>query len=494
MPRVYLIPSEQPNAFATGRNPKNAVVAVTEGLLRYLPREQVKGVLAHEMGHVANRDILVMTIAAMIGAAIAAIANILQFSMFFGGGDDDDNPLGIVGVLAAVIVAPLAAMILQLAVSRQREYLADATAAQYLGEGRPLAEALGTLERGVEAVPMNVNPATESLYIANPLSAAGHVGALLDAPADGRADQASAGARRARTASTTRLDAPMAALAAAQAGSRARAAGAASRAAGRGGGARPVRAAATAARQRRRRARASRGAEGHRRSRTGALLGGDRSGVANAEWWRSRRRSSTASIDLALSWSEQELPERERTKHVHRLHPVSRQVRAAARRGDARALRAPRRAGARPVRRLGDDARAGARVRLRRRRGRHRGVQRAPRLGQDARTRPRVARRGCARGAGSGWPRRPSAPTGFAAEWFAPQAAAELLHFRSLIAEYASQDVLRVVLARAARSARLTTHFDLDFPRAPQQGEYWCHKHRRTCRPVESAASSSLAT
>ena len=161
MPRVFLIPSEQPNAFATGRSPKKAAVAVTEGLLRYLPREQVKGVLAHEMAHVANRDILVTTIAAMIGAAIAAIANILQFSMFFGGGDDEDNnPLGIVGVLVAVIVAPLAAMILQLAVSRQREYLADATAAQYLGEGRPLAEALGTLQRGVEAVPMNVNPAT----------------------------------------------------------------------------------------------------------------------------------------------------------------------------------------------------------------------------------------------------------------------------------------------------------------------------------------------
>ena len=173
MPQVYLIPSEQPNAFATGRNPKNAVIAVTEGLLRYLPRDQVKGVLAHEMGHIANRDILVMTIAAMIGAAIAAIANILQFSMFFGGGDDDDNPLGIVGVLVAVIVAPLAATILQLAVSRQREYLADATAAQYLGEAKPLADALGTLERGVEAVPMNVNPATEALYIANPLRGKG---------------------------------------------------------------------------------------------------------------------------------------------------------------------------------------------------------------------------------------------------------------------------------------------------------------------------------
>jgi heat shock protein HtpX len=173
-PAVYLIPSEQPNAFATGRNPKNAVVAVTEGLLRYLPRDQVKGVLAHEMAHIANRDILVMTIAAMIGAAISAIANILQFQMLFGGGDDEDSgPLGIVGALAAIIVAPLAAMILQLAVSRQREYLADATAAQYLGEGRPLAEALGTLQRGVEAVPMNVNPATEALYIANPLSGRG---------------------------------------------------------------------------------------------------------------------------------------------------------------------------------------------------------------------------------------------------------------------------------------------------------------------------------
>jgi heat shock protein HtpX len=173
MPRLFLVPSEQPNAFATGRSPKKAAVAVTEGLLRYLPREQVKAVLAHEMAHVANRDILVTTIAAMIGAAIAAIANILQFSMIFGGDDDDNNPLGILGVLVAVIVAPLAAMILQLAVSRQREYLADATAAQYLGEGRPLAEALQTLQRGVEAVPMNVNPATEPLYIANPLSGRG---------------------------------------------------------------------------------------------------------------------------------------------------------------------------------------------------------------------------------------------------------------------------------------------------------------------------------
>ena len=174
MPRLYLIPSEQPNAFATGRSPRHSAVAVTEGLLALMPRDQVRGVLAHELAHIRNRDVLVTTIAAMIGAAIAAIANILQFSMFFGGGDDEDNnPLGIIGVLVAVIVAPLAATILQLAVSRQREYLADATAAGYLGEGRPLAEALGTLQRGVEAVPMNVNPATEALYIANPLSKRG---------------------------------------------------------------------------------------------------------------------------------------------------------------------------------------------------------------------------------------------------------------------------------------------------------------------------------
>jgi heat shock protein HtpX len=131
----------------------------------------VKAVLAHEMAHVANRDILVTTIAAMIGAAIAAIANILQFSMLFGGSDEDNGPAGMIGALVAIIFAPLAAMVLQLAVSRQREYLADATAAKYIGEGEPLARALETLKRGTEAIPMQVNPATEAMYIANPLSA-----------------------------------------------------------------------------------------------------------------------------------------------------------------------------------------------------------------------------------------------------------------------------------------------------------------------------------
>jgi heat shock protein HtpX len=178
MPRVYMIPSEQPNAFATGRNPKHAAVAVTQGLLQHLPTDQVRGVLAHELAHVKNRDILVSSIAAMIAASIAAIANILQFSFLFGGGDDDENPLGFIGALATIILAPLAAMLLQLAVSRQREYLADATGARFLGEGKPLADALGTLERGVQAVPMQVNPAMETLYIVNPFSG-GQVASLF---------------------------------------------------------------------------------------------------------------------------------------------------------------------------------------------------------------------------------------------------------------------------------------------------------------------------
>ena len=171
VPRLYLIPSEQPNAFATGRNPQNAAVAVTQGLLNHMPYEQVRGVMAHEFAHIKNRDILVSSIAAMIGAAISMIANILQFQLLFGGGDDEDNPLGAFGAIAAMIVGPIAALLLQMAVSRQREYLADATAARVIGEGRSLANALRTLKMGTEAIPMQVNPATSSLYIANPLAA-----------------------------------------------------------------------------------------------------------------------------------------------------------------------------------------------------------------------------------------------------------------------------------------------------------------------------------
>lgn len=172
VPRLYLIPSQQPNAFATGRSPKHSAVAVTEGLITLMPREQVRGVLAHELAHISNRDVLVTTIAAMIGAAISAIANFLQFQWLFGG-DDEESPLGAIGSIVAILVAPVAAMMLQFAVSRQREFLADATAAELLGEGRPLADALATLERGVEVLPMQVNPATASLYIASPLRRGG---------------------------------------------------------------------------------------------------------------------------------------------------------------------------------------------------------------------------------------------------------------------------------------------------------------------------------
>jgi heat shock protein HtpX len=169
VPRLYLIPSEQPNAFATGRDPSHAAVAVTQGLLFQLPEDEVRGVLAHEFAHIKNRDILVSTIAAMVAGAVSAVASILQFSMWFGGSDEDDSPLGLLGTLAAIIVAPIAAMLLQLAVSRQREYLADATGAQLLGHAAPLADALTTLERGAQAMPMQVNPATASLYAVNPL-------------------------------------------------------------------------------------------------------------------------------------------------------------------------------------------------------------------------------------------------------------------------------------------------------------------------------------
>ena len=168
VPRLYVIPSDQPNAFATGRNPQHAAVAVTEGLLEQLPADQVKGVLAHEFAHIKNNDILISSIAAMVAGAISAVATVLQFSMLFGG-EEEDSPLGLIGTLAAIIVAPIAAMLLQLGISRQREYLADATGAQLLGRAAPLADALENLERGAQAIPMNINAAEASLYAVNPL-------------------------------------------------------------------------------------------------------------------------------------------------------------------------------------------------------------------------------------------------------------------------------------------------------------------------------------
>jgi heat shock protein HtpX len=170
-PRVYMTPDEQPNAFATGRNPANASVAVTQGILRVLPQRELEGVLAHEIAHIKNRDILIASIAAMVAGAISAVANFLQFSMFFGGSNEDNGPLGLIGTFATMLFAPLAAGIMQMAISRQREYVADATGAQLVGDPIPLADALQTLHRGAEAIPMAVNPAAAPLYIVNPLAA-----------------------------------------------------------------------------------------------------------------------------------------------------------------------------------------------------------------------------------------------------------------------------------------------------------------------------------
>ena len=170
VPRLYIMPGEQPNAFATGRNPQHAAIAATEGLLMTLPIEQVDGVLAHEMAHIKNRDILVSSIAAMIAGVVSAIANVLQLSFLFGS-DEQDNPLGLVGSLATMILAPLGAALLQLGVSRQREYLADATAARLMGRAAPLADALESIERS-QAPALDVDPVTAPMYIANPLSGA----------------------------------------------------------------------------------------------------------------------------------------------------------------------------------------------------------------------------------------------------------------------------------------------------------------------------------
>ena len=170
MPKVYVIPSEQPNAFATGRNPSHAAVAVTEGIMRILDMEELEGVLAHEMSHVINRDVLIGTIAATLAGAITYLAHMAQWAAFMGGGrsDDDEGPSPIAMVLMAVI-APIAAMLVQLAVSRSREFHADATGARLAGRAYPLAKALEKLDMASRAIPMNANPATAHLFIMNPL-------------------------------------------------------------------------------------------------------------------------------------------------------------------------------------------------------------------------------------------------------------------------------------------------------------------------------------
>jgi heat shock protein HtpX len=168
MPRLYVIPTEQPNAFATGRNPEHSAVAVTAGITKLLSEDELRGVISHELGHVRNRDILTQSVASAIGTAITYIAYML---MWFGG--DDDSPLGLIGSLALVILAPISASLIQLAISRQREYSADATGAQICGNPESLASALLRLEEGAKATPMQVNQAMECLYIVKPFSGGG---------------------------------------------------------------------------------------------------------------------------------------------------------------------------------------------------------------------------------------------------------------------------------------------------------------------------------
>lgn len=171
MPRIYLSPEPQPNAFATGRGPNHAVVAVTQGLLQILDADELRGVLAHEMSHVKNRDILIGSVAAALAMGITFVARMAMWGAMFGGGGGDNRDGGnIFGVLAMAILAPIAAMLIQMAISRSREFEADRHGAELLGDGESLARALEKIDAYAQQVPMNVNPAQASAYIINPLS------------------------------------------------------------------------------------------------------------------------------------------------------------------------------------------------------------------------------------------------------------------------------------------------------------------------------------
>ncbi len=267
MPRLYLIPSEQPNAFATGRSPKKAAVAVTEGLLRHLPREQVRGVLAHELAHIKNRDVLVTTIAAMIGAAIAAVANFLQFSLLFG------------GRRRRRARSASSACSRRSSSRRSRRCCSSSPSRGSASSSRTRPRRSSSAragrsprrsarcERGVQAVPMQVNPATEALYIANPLSGRGMT-ALFSThpPMEARIRRLRELDAAQRASTTSRKHQPW------------------------------------------RRLRHRQGAQDSGPRRGSQRRGGDAG-------------SALPELDLELSWSEAQLPERERTKHVHRLHP-----------------------------------------------------------------------------------------------------------------------------------------------------------------------------
>jgi heat shock protein HtpX len=173
MPRVYIIPTETPNAFATGRNPEHAAVAATEGILRLMNREELEGVLAHEISHVKNRDILISSIAATLAGVIMMLARVAQWGAIFGGygsRDREGQGGGAIGLLLTIIVAPIAAMLIQMAISRSREYQADASGAKTIGNPLGLASALAKLSRANEIAPMDARPETAHLFIVNPLS------------------------------------------------------------------------------------------------------------------------------------------------------------------------------------------------------------------------------------------------------------------------------------------------------------------------------------
>jgi heat shock protein HtpX len=173
-PAVFIIPRDTPNAFATGRNPEHAALAVTEGVLSILSRDELEGVLAHELGHIRNRDILISSIAAVIAGAISYLATMAQWSLLFGGfggsDEEDSGGAGLVGTLLMMIIAPIAATLIQMAISRSREFMADAEGAKIYGNPMPLASALKKLEEWNSRVPMQVNPATAQMYIVNPLT------------------------------------------------------------------------------------------------------------------------------------------------------------------------------------------------------------------------------------------------------------------------------------------------------------------------------------
>ena len=172
MPRLYITPSTQPNAFATGRNPKHSAVAVTQGLLNILNYEELEGVIAHELAHIKNRDVLISTIAAVMAGVITTMANWAQWALMFGmGNSDEEEGSGFLAALPLIILGPIAAMLVQMAVSRSREYLADSTGVRIAGHSRGLSNALLKLDQASRVVPMDVNPAVSHMFIVNPLSA-----------------------------------------------------------------------------------------------------------------------------------------------------------------------------------------------------------------------------------------------------------------------------------------------------------------------------------